>query len=660
MKQRTGRKLLRTLLAIGMVIGSLPMIGAFSAGSLWAQAYDGNPYSSYVNNTETVQFANSTWYIIADGSTAENEGTVTLFKVDPITYMEFGKNVVYSTSTVREYLKKQLTLTGFLKDWNDVLVPNGEDYLYLLTKNEANKLPNSIRKCKEANTGAGYLNDWWLQTIATADPNKPTLNFTVMGVSNSTGTIITNGFAVSNKCGVRPACKVDLSKVTLVDADTSNARFERNEHTVTWQNDDGTVIRSKFVPNNYVLQYTGDTPVKAADAQYTYTFSGWSNGTNTYGLHDTLPAVTSSVTYTAQYSETVNQYNVTLPENMEISNGITLTDGKADYGTEISFKVKDGYAASNVKANGTDLTAADGVYTVSVEGDTEITADIKKVYADGIGERLKGYSVSLEGDIGVNFYMELDESVAASENAYMQFTLPNSDTPKVPVSEAAQKTVGGKTYYVFKCNVSAKDMASEIKAQIIDGDKAGTEYKYSVKDYAEYILEHNEVEEYANAEPLVKAMLNYGAASQRYFKEGTAVGEVQDMTDVTVPNTFKFDEVSTALPVGVTFEGATLSLKSETTLSLYFKGLPADTKFICNAKTVETVKNGEYVVARIRGIKASELENDFTVTFKGESMTYNVMAYCYNVLNGGSYDKDLQNVCKALYLYAQAAKTYSE
>ena len=73
MKQRTGRKLLRTLLAIGMVIGSLPMIGAFSAGSLWAQAYDGNPYSSYVNNTETVQFANSTWYIIADGSVAHYE-----------------------------------------------------------------------------------------------------------------------------------------------------------------------------------------------------------------------------------------------------------------------------------------------------------------------------------------------------------------------------------------------------------------------------------------------------------------------------------------------------------------------------------------------------------------------------------------------------------
>ena len=38
------------------------------------------------------------------------------------------------------------------------------------------------------------------------------------------------------------------------------------------------------------------------------------------------------------------------------------------------------------------------------------------------------------------------------------------------------------------------------------------------------------------------------------------------------------------LPTNVTFEGATLSLRSETTLSLYFKGLPEDTEFTCVGK----------------------------------------------------------------------------
>ena len=132
-------------------------------------------------------------------------------------------------------------------------------------------------------------------------------------------------------------------------------------------------------------------------------------------------------------------------------------------------------------------------------------------FADGIGERLMGYSLSLEGDIGVNFYMELDDAVIADESAYMQFTLPNGDTPKVPVSEAAQKTVGGKTYYVFKCNVAAKEMTSDIKAQLIDGEKSGTEYTYSVKDYADYLFEHTvDSDEYEKEAPLVRAILHTG------------------------------------------------------------------------------------------------------------------------------------------------------
>ena len=290
----------------------------------------------------------------------------------------------------------------------------------------------------------------------------------------------------------------------------------------------------------------------------------------------------------------------------------------------------------------------------------------------GLGEHLYGHSITLDGSIGVNFYVELTDELLASETAEMVFTVPNgskTDTQTLLVKDVIANdknkvSIGSKTYYKFKCSVSAKDMASTITAQLVDGEKSGTEYTYSVKDYAEYLLEHNEVEEFANAAPLVKAMLNYGAASQRYFNEGTAIGEVEDMADVTVPNTFKFDEGNADLPEGVTFEGATLSLKSETTLSLYFKGLPADTKFTCDGRTVETAKNGEYVVARIRGIKANELENDFTVTFEGDSVTYNVtynvMTYCYNVQNDDTVDDNLKNVCKALYKYAQAAINYAE
>lgn len=43
---------------------------------------------------------------------------------------------------------------------------------------------------------------------------------------------------------------------------------------------------------------------------------------------------------------------------------------------------------------------------------------------DGIGAKLAGYSLSLTGNIGVNFYMELSNDIVNDESAYMNFTLP--------------------------------------------------------------------------------------------------------------------------------------------------------------------------------------------------------------------------------------------
>ncbi|SCW62040.1 hypothetical protein SAMN02910456_02207 [Ruminococcaceae bacterium YRB3002] len=113
---------------------------------------------------------------------------------------------------------------------------------------------------------------------------------------------------------------------------------------------------------------------------------------------------------------------------------------------------------------------------------------------------------------------------------------------------------------------------------------------------------------------------------------------------------------------GVTFEGASLSLKSETTLSLYFRSSAGVLEFSCSdGKTVEKAAPGNYQVARIRGIKASELGKTFTltVTVGGTDYTvnYGPMIYCHNVLNG-DYETDLKNMCKALYIYWFEADRY--
>ena len=75
-------------------------------------------------------------------------------------------------------------------------------------------------------------------------------------------------------------------------------------YTVTWLNYDNSQLGTKTVQYGATPSYDGETPTKPEDETYTYTFSGWTDGTNTYGATDTLPAVTGDAEYTATFTAT--------------------------------------------------------------------------------------------------------------------------------------------------------------------------------------------------------------------------------------------------------------------------------------------------------------------------------------------------------------------
>ena len=287
---------------------------------------------------------------------------------------------------------------------------------------------------------------------------------------------------------------------------------------------------------------------------------------------------------------------------------------------------------------------------------------------------LKGCTLSLEGDIGLNFYMQLDSSVVNSETAYVQFTISkdeNTEIKKVLIKDAVQKSNMGENYYSFKCRVAPKEMDLRVKVQFFDNGDGGTEYNYSVKNYAYYILAHTDDNpQYAKAEEIVKAMLNYGGYSQFYFEENpdrlvneNLTSEEKNVADVTAQTINRPYDGTTQnhLFEGVIFSGATISLKSQMTLSLYFQS-EKTLSFSCQEKTLSVSQEDGYQIVRINGIAAKEIGNNFTVTVtSGEesgTIIYSSLSYCYDVLSNNANDSKLQNVVKALYRYWQSADSY--
>ena len=294
---------------------------------------------------------------------------------------------------------------------------------------------------------------------------------------------------------------------------------------------------------------------------------------------------------------------------------------------------------------------------------------------DGIGAKLAGYSLSLTGNIGVNFYMELSNKIIADKDAYMQFTLPNGTITKVLVSEAQTNTTinAEKTYYRFPCEVASYEMTQDIKAQMFDGNgKCGKEYTYTVRDYAQYIIKN--YSSYVDAYPFAVAMLNYGASSQKYFNK--AVDDLANKNlssyDQEIPNLFNgyingFVAKKAENGVLGQFAGLSMVLKSETTLNLFYEpkeGVDVSKlKFLVDGKEITPVKRGQYYILSLENIRANELGNSktFTVTDGTNTLSgdYCAMMYCYQVLQAakGAYADDLVTLVKAFSDYAYTAQS---
>ena len=472
-------------------------------------------------------------------------------------------------------------------------------------------------------------------------------------------------------------------------------------YTITWNNwDDTELEKDTGVSEGVTPSYDGEEPTKAEDANNTYTFSGWSDGSNTYAA-DALPAVSGAVTYTAVY--TAEPKTPVLPDVIagctyydsywgvyanvpfvvnfsDIKDGAISFDGY--YDTEKSIMDTKDYSYKFYDENGTELQAenvisddtADGygfrvifnVFSFSnpISGPLYIVAT-----APAPVEYFIGHSITLGGDIGVNFFLDKTAYDNLSGTKTVKFAVDGEETT-VFVPETADDYG-----YKVTCDVVAARMAHKITATLyVDGEAVDTD-EYSVQQYAEKIYANPS--EYSSEKPeqlkaVAEALLHYGAMAQTVF--AGSLNETPDhLADVIMPAAdfsgataeniaaaikgSASDLNTAAAAFDAEFYTSSLIYLSRNTLRLYFT--PASkTVGALNGLDFSGNLSEYYYYVDVENIAAAELDNQQTFSVNGTEFTFSALDYAKAVVNSNNMSDTQKDLAKSLYLYNQAANAY--
>lgn len=193
-------------------------------------------------------------------------------------------------------------------------------------------------------------------------------------------------------------------------------------------------------------------------------------------------------------------------------------------------------------------------------------------------------------------------------------------------------------------------------------------FTYSVQDHAQVILDDPEGEN-AKYIPVVKAMLNYGAAAQEYFGHNTKnlANSILDEGDtetaaVTLSELEAYKCTYTDKDETLDFDGFVISLKSRITAKFYFSDtftanevavLVGEQEVESSRLTVDSDSNGTYLA--ISDINAGDFDQSFTIIVGGITIdNFSVFSYLRQCLMNNR--TDLTDLVNTLYAYNEAVE----
>lgn len=321
--------------------------------------------------------------------------------------------------------------------------------------------------------------------------------------------------------------------------------------------------------------------------------------------------------------------------------------------------------------SGTSTYTYTGGWTPAVEHVTQ-DATYTASYTEDSG-LFKGYTLTLDGDIGLNFFLNVTDEEVRNSGVTAHFAWTVKGTAKSADYTIPTDAVRSNGYYKATCWMPAAEMNYDITATVsIGGTAIDASDTYKIKTYAEYIIgtpagtygaKHDQLVD------LVKKMLDYGAKAQTSF----------DRLDVPLANTgvdYTMTEIDAAdIPrlksnmktgtdaFGLAYQGTTIVYLSKTSLRHYYKVTDQTAFESAKAAAIESgftcgEKSG-MVYFEKSNIPAKNLGTNYPISFgSGSSYNFSVLDYSGIVLDSASTSAADKALAMATYWYGKAAVTY--